>query len=562
MKLHDMTDVQTRTINEALSGSDIIAQAKTGTGKTLGFLIPVVQKMINQDPALGERPRGYKRASPHDTRAIIISPTRELAEQIAVEAKKVTANTSIIVQLAVGGTQKRQMLEKTKREGCHLLIGTPGRLADILSDSYSGITAPKLNSLVLDEADRLLDQGFSTEIDEIKARLPPQEEDRQTMMFSATVPRDVVDLVRRTLKPGFHFAQCVAFDEVQTHERIPQKLIHVNGFENVLPTLHEKISKTIKERKEGESPFKAIVYFNSTAEVKLAAQVFGSLTRGARRSPFGQRTVDPNDPLAGTAVFEIHSKLTQDQRTRAAQSFRVAESAILFSSDVTARGMDFPNVTHVIQIGLPKESDTYVHRIGRTGRAGKAGEGWLLANPLDSAMVSRRLRGIPLQVDNTSELAMVDMAQETQMSEYAASLIKRIVDAHQRVRPEILSDAFRGLFGAYAGHPDKREMLEMANRWSLHGWGMPNPPPPPASFRGGGQRRSPGGFGGGPSNPFADIAGSSSGGSSSRGGYGGGRPQGGYGDRRQQGGYGGQQGGYGGQRSGGFSRGRSEYARN
>lgn len=276
MKLTTMTDVQTRTINEALSGVDVIAQAKTGTGKTLGFLIPVIQRILENDPSLAERPRGYKRGKADNIRAIVISPTRELAEQIAVEAKKVTSGTGIVVQTAVGGTQKRAMLMQTQREGCHLLVGTPGRLNDILGDAYSGVKAPNLNALVMDEADRLLDDGFQREIDDIKQHLPdPEEVERQNLMFSATVPRDVVDLVRRTMRPGFHFAKCVSEDEEPTHQRVPQKYVKVAGFENIMPSLYELILREHQAAQSGEArPFKAIVYFNSTSEVSLAASVF------------------------------------------------------------------------------------------------------------------------------------------------------------------------------------------------------------------------------------------------------------------------------------------------
>jgi ATP-dependent RNA helicase MSS116 len=284
---------------------------------------------------LADKPRGYKRAKANDIRAIVISPTRELAEQIAVEAQKVTHGTGVIVQVAVGGTQKRAMLQKTQREGCHLLIGTPGRLCDILSDPYSGVKAPQLNALVMDEADRLMDEGFTKEIDEIKKYLPDiAEVDRQTLMFSATLPRDVVNLVRQTLKPDFHFAKCVDENEEPTHQRVPQKVVHVPGFENIMPSLYELSVREMEKAKTGGRPFKAIVYFNSTAEVTLAASVFYKLSGGFQR----------NKPLHGCRAFEIHSKLSQAQRTKAADNFRFAESAILFSSDVTARGSTYNQI--------------------------------------------------------------------------------------------------------------------------------------------------------------------------------------------------------------------------
>ena len=511
-----------------------IAQAKTGTGKTLGFLIPVIQRIIQADPSLAEKPRGYKRAKADDIRAIVMSPTRELAEQIAVEAKKVTSGTGIIVQCAVGGTRKREMLMKTQREGCHLMIATPGRLFDILSDQYSGIKAPRLNAFVMDEADRLLDDGFSKEIDDIRNILPdPTEVERQNLMFSATIPRNVVDLVRRTMRPGFHFAKCVDENEEPTHQRIPQKMVMLAGFENIIPTLYELLSQEqAKAQAGGARPFKAIIYFNSTAEVTLAASVFYKLNGGGLRRS--------NSPLAGLRNYEIHAKLSQAQRTRAADDFRAAKSGVLFSSDVTARGMDFPEVTHVIQVGLPRERDSYIHRLGRTGRAGKEGEGWLFLTPFEKQEVHRRLRDLPL-TDATDELeiAALDMSQASEVPEHVNKILEQCVEAHKKIYPDQLDAAFRGLFGSYQWYGDKHGLVQGANRLAEYGWGMETPPPPPASLFSGGGRRSGGGYGG-------DRRGGGGFGGDRRGGGGFGGDRGGDrrgGDRRGGGGFGGDRGG-------------------
>lgn len=344
---------------------DSIAQARTGTGKTIGFLLPTIQNILKKNPELATRQR-YSRARASDIRAIIISPTRELAEQIAKEAERLCVGTDLIVQVAVGGNNKREMLRKTQREGCHLLVATPGRLSDLLTDEYSGIRAPALTTLVLDEADRLLDDGFSRDVEDIIALLPNRNQvDRQTLLFSATVPREVMALVRRTLKPDYHFVQTVGKGDVETHERIPQKLVVVPGLENIMPSLLElckrEIDKAMNAQRTGGQarPFKAIVYFSSTANVELGARIFENLRSEKATSQFGQH------PLYPAEISEMHGQLTQQQRTRISERFRRAQSAILFSTDVTARGMDFPNVTHVIQIGLPPNRDQYIHRIGR-----------------------------------------------------------------------------------------------------------------------------------------------------------------------------------------------------
>ncbi|KAF2432896.1 DEAD-domain-containing protein [Tothia fuscella] len=540
MGLETMTEVQSATIHEGLKGNDIIAQARTGTGKTIAFLLPAIQRILLNDPSLADR-RGPKRTSASDIRAIIVSPTRELAEQIGEEARKLCANTNLVVQTAVGGTMKNAMLRQTQRDGCHILVGTPGRLKDILSDPYSGVKAPKLDAFVMDEADRLLDAGFWPEIEEIQSHLPDiRARDRQTMMFSATIPREIIQIVRETLKRGYQFVKCIRDDEAPTIARVPQKVVQINGFENALPTLYELCEREVKKAEEsGGRPFKAIIFFGSTAEVTLGASVFRNL--GSR---------DQRHPLHPARSIEIHSKLQQAARTRAAETFKRAHSALLFSSDVTARGMDFPNVTHVIQMGLPQSRDTYIHRIGRTGRAGKEGEGWLIINKLEVNEARDRLRNLPIAVDNSLEVAQVDMSAPAQLPAQVASTLQTIGNAYKNVDIGDLSKAYMSLLGIYQWFGRKQTLLDSMNRLSRFGWGMETPPAiaPGLAQRLGLSRLegvnigSDRGFGGEDRGGFGGDRGGSGGGGG-RGGYGG------YGGRSSSGGgFGGDRGG----RSGGF----------
>lgn len=443
-----------------------MAQARTGTGKTLAFLIPVLQNIISYDPSLESRAR--QRATATDIRALIISPTRELAEQIAVEARKVSYNTGVKVQTAVGGTGKRYHMEKMKREGCHILVGTPGRLNDILSDGYSGVQAPNLSALVLDEADRLLDQGFAPEIESIQDMLPDRRKvDRQTLLFSATVPREVIDIVRKTAKPDFKFLRTVQEGEQQTHEKVPQKLVNVGGLENSMPALVELCKREVA--KTDGMPFKAIVYFAATAQVSLAASTFTNL-----RQP-GQSFFTEH-PLHPAKILSIHSKLSQGERTRAADSFRRAKSAILLSSDVTARGMDFPDVTHVIQVGMPGTRDTYIHRLGRTGRGDKQGEGWMLLTDLESREASQRFRGLPLVVDNSLETAKVNMTKDAQLPESTAKTLTQVIDAMKMTDGDMKAAAYMACLGIYSWIPQKQQLIDSLNACSKYCWGMPTPP--------------------------------------------------------------------------------------
>ncbi|KAK3954599.1 P-loop containing nucleoside triphosphate hydrolase protein, partial [Pseudoneurospora amorphoporcata] len=433
----------------------------TGTGKTLGFLVPVIQKIIAQDPALANR-FGGPRARSDDIRAIVISPTRELAEQIGEEARKLVKGTGVIVQTAVGGTQKRDMLYKTRQQGCHILVGTPGRLNDLLSDSNSGIDAPRLSTLVLDEADRMLEVGFDEELRQIINYLPDRKIlPRQTLLFSATIPKDVVGLARSYIdKNNFEFVQTVKADEVLTHDRIPQYIVPCKGFENIYPTMLELVEKAINESRTNPDalPFKAIVFLPTTAEVIMANAIFRRLQWKFRHIP---------------KTWDIHSKLTQNARTRAAEEFKNARTGILFSSDVTARGMDFPNVSHVIQTHTPPNREQYIHRLGRTGRANKPGQGWLIVPDIELHMARSRLPGLPIKRNEELECASVNAADSGK--ELPANF-QHVLDAASKLPEDLFRDCYSSYLGGALQGIDRQSLVYALNDLAKHGWGLPEPP--------------------------------------------------------------------------------------
>lgn len=449
-----------------------MAQAKTGTGKTLAFLVPVLQKILTNDPNLVHKSRGFSRADSHDIRAIIISPTRELAEQISVEARKVAAGTGIVVQTAVGGTRKQEGLNRIRREGCHVLVATPGRLKDILSDYSSRVSAPNLDILVLDEADRLLDDGFGPEIDSIKDLLPdPSVRDRQTLMFSATVPREVMGMVRKSMKPDFQFVKTVSENDVPTHLRVPQKMVFLRGFENGYPAIIEILKKYMEQAAADRTmrPMKAIIYFNTTVEVQLANEAFGALLI----DPMQRRSGNP----LGRNIYHIHSKLSQAQRTHYSEAFRRASSGILISSDVTARGLDFPDVTHVIQVGIPRNRESYIHRLGRTGRAGKEGQGWVLIHDEEEQSFVQQLGDLPIEQDSSIDAANADMSKLDSLSGPVAETINQVAAALKLVPYEVKEDAYRIQLSANAHtFPRKRVLVNALNDLTKNGWGLPEPP--------------------------------------------------------------------------------------
>lgn len=413
--------------------------------------------MIQEDPSLATRRAAYS-ASASDIRGIVLSPTRELAEQIAAEARRLTKNTGVVVQVAVGGTSKMAMLRQTQREGCHLLIGTPGRLNDLLQDSASGIDAPNLAAFVLDEADRMLDVGFEKELNEIVDMLPrPQEKQRQTMLVSATIPDNVIRLARAMVRADdFQFVQTIAENESLTHDKVPQNVVQISSWTNVLPTLFELMDRESEKAFSDPKarPFKAIVYFNTTAMVEMAGEIAFARKR---------------ENSTHVAAYTISSRLSQAQRTRAADMFRRVKTGVLFSSDVTARGMDFPDVTHVIQVDTPRSREDYIHRLGRTGRQGKEGEGYLLLPPGAVQQSRRMLAGLPIRPDKT-----LTSAEPHVTTEELPQLHAQLKDLINTIPRPMMAAAYTSLFGV---SPDKNSLAEDLHHWSTVGWGWEAPPP-------------------------------------------------------------------------------------
>ncbi|KAM7218557.1 P-loop containing nucleoside triphosphate hydrolase protein [Rhypophila decipiens] len=459
MKYELMTPVQSMTIKPGLLGKDLVAQAKTGTGKTLGFLIPILQRIIERDPSVAERANSRPRSD--DVRAIIISPTRELAEQIGEEARKLVRGTGIAVQTAVGGTMKRLALAKLRREGCHLLVGTPGRLNDLLSDEHSGVAAPNLGALALDEADRMLEVGFMDELREILKSLPDRRDvSRQTLLFSATIPKNVVGLARDFIDPtNFQFVQTIREDETPTHEKVPQYIVPCKGFINVFPALLELIEREVANLKANPDapPFKAMVFLPTTASVRMASALFRRLAYQNRDLP---------------DVSDIHSKLTQGQRTQAADNFRRARSAILFTSDVTARGMDFPNVTHVIQCHTPPNREQYIHRLGRTGRAGKAGQGWLFVIDPELRNARHTLTDLPIKRSTDLTCASVDVSSGQDLP----SQFEEVSRGMQRLPYEIFDDTYGTFLGSLFASCNMQDIVDSLNEAATQQWGLKETP--------------------------------------------------------------------------------------
>ncbi|KAL8647001.1 MAG: hypothetical protein Q9210_005813 [Variospora velana] len=353
MKFETMSPVQQKVIETLPTvGSDCLVQAKTGTGKTVAFLLPAIQNTLLSRPARGM------------VSILIMSPTRELALQIAAEAKLLVSKLqpTMEVHTAFGGTAKATNLSKFKKGDPKILIATPGRLNDYLSEIDIGPKFRSIRTLILDEADRMLDQGFLPDILKILKALPPKTSAKwQAMCFSATIPPKMQQVFSHVLKPDHAKISTIDASEPPTLDKVPQFSVVVPSVKDTFTSLYlllqEEIKATVGEPK--------IIVFGTTAKiVALCAEVFRE--------------------QLGLQIYELHSRLSQAARTRTTDAFKTAKNGILFASDVIGRGMDFPDVSLVVQLGLPSDADAYTHRVGRTARAGKDGRAVIILTDAES----------------------------------------------------------------------------------------------------------------------------------------------------------------------------------
>ncbi|KAK6515888.1 hypothetical protein TWF281_004479 [Arthrobotrys megalospora] len=470
MKFDQMTEVQTKTIPVSLQGTDVIARAKTGTGKTLAFLIPAISNLLKgglKKPEYPQNIRGNKSFA--DPRILVISPTRELAEQIAKDAHVLTRDTNLHVSCMVGGTGKAYSLRDYHQRGANILVATPGRLADVLSDPNTGVVMDNLETLIFDEADSLMSMGFEKEVKQIRGYLPKE---KQTLMFSATMPDKVRQMIAETMRPGFKFVNTIDPNEAETHTKVPQHVVMCEGMENLHPTLFELLHRENSKAKQAGEPFKAMVFFGTARGAELAALMFRRV-----RLPGSD-----SHPLFPLDLIQIHSRLTQSRRTEAANAFRRGNNAILFSSDVTARGMDFPNVTHVIQVGSPSNREQYIHRIGRTARGknieGGRSVGYLLLSDVDSQIALRELRGIKLIHNENDDLVSkaANLSDIDTLHPKASEFARSIVEACGRLDSSLLKQAWTSMIGSYTTQGvDNMNMVRALHKVAKYNFGQEQP---------------------------------------------------------------------------------------
>ena len=316
--------IQAKAIPLVLEGKDVLASAQTGTGKTAGFTLPILQ-LLSQGQNLRKRP----------VRSLILTPTRELAAQIYENVKEYSKHLDIRSTVIFGGVNANPQI-KTLRAGVDILVATPGRLLDLHSQKVFSLANVEI--LVLDEADRMLDMGFSRDINKILKLVP---EKRQNLLFSATFSKEIKKLANELLHNP---VSVEAAPQNTTAERVDQKVYHVD---------------------KGRKPALAIKLIDDGDWQQVL--VFTRTKHGANRL---SEKLEKN----GITSAAIHGNKSQNARTKALEGFKKGNIRVLVATDIAARGLDIPLLPHVINFELPNVPEDYVHRIGRTGRAGASGE--------------------------------------------------------------------------------------------------------------------------------------------------------------------------------------------
>ena len=405
----EATPIQSQSIPIALTGKDLIGQAQTGTGKTAAFAIPLINKISMSDERI---------------RALIMAPTRELAIQVAEEIEKLSRFKGLRSLPIYGGQDIVRQIRALKKKP-QVIIGTPGRLLDHINRKT--IKLDDVETVVLDEADEMLDMGFMDDIQAILKKVPEQ---RQTMLFSATMPPNIQKLAQQFLKDPAHVSV------------IPKK---------VSVPLIEQAHIEVPERQK----FEALTRLLDMESPELAI-VFGRTKR---------RVDELSEALQkrGYSADGLHGDLSQNQRDGVMRKFRDGSIDVLVATDVAARGLDVSGVTHVINFDLPQDPESYVHRIGRTGRAGKEGAAWSFVTPREmdhlrfiERVTRHRIPRKPLPTlaeaiegkQRVTAERLLEIVQNGEIKEYKASAIQML---EQYDSVQLLSAALKLLTG------DKKE---------------------------------------------------------------------------------------------------------
>jgi len=350
------TPIQARAIPTLLEGRDLLGVAQTGTGKTAAFALPVLQRLDDAN----------QRAQSKRPRALVLAPTRELAMQIAEEFATYGRYTKLRHAVVFGGVGQRPQVNAL-RKGVDVLVATPGRLLDLAGQGHLDLSA--VSVLVLDEADRLLDMGFVRDVKRIVSQTPNT---RQSLLFSATMPKEVVALAQEMLKDP---VRVDVSPKQMTLREVDQRVVMVNNADK---------RDVLRHLLHDDDVSRAIVFTRTKHGANRLAKQLG------------------NDGIVAEA---IHGNKSQGARQRALANFKNGDAWVLVATDIAARGIDIDGVSHVFNYELPHEPESYVHRIGRTARAGATGVAWSLVDPSERG----RLRAVERLIKHTPREVVVEL---------------------------------------------------------------------------------------------------------------------------------------------------------
>lgn len=416
------TEIQTRAIPFLLQGEDIVGQSQTGTGKTAAYSLPILDRI------------DWHKSS---VQALILTPTRELAQQVAQAIQNFAGNRQLRVLTICGGQSMERQIQGLDR-GSQIVVGTPGRIIDLLERGK--LALDELRFVVLDEADEMLSMGF---IDDVKRILQEAPDHRQTACFSATMPREIRDLVERFLRDP---VSVTVTQPKAAPSRIDQQVYYV-------PRGWSKI-KLLLPILEWAQPESAIIFVRT----KMMATL---LTAELKE--------------AGQSVDEYHGSLSQHQRETLVRRFREGKIRLVVATDIAARGLDVESLSHVINYDLPDSSETYIHRIGRTGRAGKSGTAIALVQPMDQ----RLLRQIEQRLKQTMRVCQIPSQVEVQ-ARRLASLEDQVKEALSGERMASFLPLVHQLGAEYDPLAIAAAALQMVYdkncpQWLREGWDVPPP---------------------------------------------------------------------------------------
>jgi ATP-dependent RNA helicase RhlE len=346
------TPIQQQAIPVALDGRDLIGLAQTGTGKTAGFTLPIIERLL-------EEGYGHTKAGAHRVRVLVLTPTRELCVQVDESFRKYGKHTTLRVASVYGGVPLEPQT-KLLRKGVDVIVATPGRLLDHME--RQNVVFDELEVLVLDEADRMLDMGFAPQLNRIVAEVPRF---RQTLLFSATMPPEVEALARKYLRKP-------VVVQVGRRSSAASTVTHA-----VYPVPRDKKTALLAELLKKESLDSVLIF---------------------SRTKHGADKVVRHLTSEGISATAMHADKSQGERTRALEDFKQGKVRVLVATDIAQRGLDVSGISHVINYDVPQQAEDYVHRIGRTGRAASTGDAFTFMAPDEIAMVRaiERVIGEPI----------------------------------------------------------------------------------------------------------------------------------------------------------------------